>query len=139
MQVLFKIFPAMVLPALVYAAVALIGGAQSVSVWSGEVFAIPMASGQVWHVTAGALFLTGALACFFVEMLRTASPSRFAIGTNLILACAFVPCVALFILVPGFATNEFFLVCVMMLLDFLLDSAVLVFTSRRTMEISGSQ
>lgn len=128
-----RFFPAMALPPLAYAMLVLSGLAGNMS---QQLFAINMASGETWSVTYSAVFLTFALVCFFAELLRTASPSTVSTWVNVLLACAFAPCMIAFLLVRGFATDEFFLVTLMMLLDFLLDSAVLVFTSRRTVEVS---
>lgn len=135
---IFKLFPTMALPAIAYCLVVLVKGPTSVAWWATELFAVHMPSGDMLRISSGSILLAGALLCFCIEMIRTASPSTAAIGTNLLLACAFAPCVGLFLLTPGFGTGEFFLISLMMLLDFLLDSAVLVLTSRRTMEVTGS-
>ncbi len=130
-----RFVPVMALPALIYGLVALIFGGADPTWTQREAFSVTMASGEVWRMTLDTVFLTFALLCFFAELLRTALPTRASLWTNLLLACAIVPCLLLFILVKGFATDLFFLICLMMLLDFLLDSAILVFTSRRTVEI----
>lgn len=132
---ILRFVPVMVLPALVYGLAAALAGGAVPSWMQREAFAIAMASGEIWRVTFDTLFMAFALICFFAELLRTALPTRASLWTNLVLAGAIVPCLLLFILVRGFATDIFFLICLMMLLDFLLDSAILVFTSRRTIEI----
>lgn len=132
---ILRFIPVMVLPALIYGLVAFVFGGADPAWTQQEAFSVTMASGEVWRVTMDTIFLAFALLCFFAELLRTALPTRASLWTNLLLACAMVPCLLLFILVKGFATDLFFLICLMMLLDFLLDSAILVFTSRRTVEI----
>ena len=132
---IFRFMPVMVLPACLYVLATLLVSPADPTWAQREALSVAMASGEVWRVTFGALFLAFALLCFFAELLRTALPNRASLWANLLLACAIVPCLFLFILVRGFATDLFFLICLMMLLDFLLDSAILVFTSRRTFEI----
>lgn len=132
---ILRFVPVMILPAVVYGVTALLMGGGDPAWTQREVLSIAMASGQTWRVSCDTLFLAFALLCFFAELLRTALPTRASLWTNLLLALAIIPCLLLFILVQGFGTDLFFLICLMMLLDFLLDSAILVFTSRRTVEI----
>ncbi len=136
MPSLLRYFPAMALPPIVYGALAVVNGAGIAEGMKQTAFIVGMASGDQWHVSWGALFIGFSLLCFLAEILRTALPSTASLGVNLLLACALVPCLVLFLLVRGFGTDEFFLVCLMMMLDFLMDSAILVFTSRRTLEVT---
>lgn len=135
---ILRFVPVMVLPALAYGLVTVLAGGANPEWTQREAFSIVMASGETWRVTFDTLFLAFALLCFFAELLRTALPTPASLWANLMLACAIVPSLLLFILVRGFGTNLFFLICLMMLLDFLLDSAILVFTSRRTVQIDRS-
>jgi uncharacterized membrane protein YtjA (UPF0391 family) len=136
MNSVLRYTPVMILPALVYGIIGFAGGGAAAAWMHHEAFSIPMASGEIWRVSRSAVFIGLSLICFFAELLRTALPTRASLWANMLLACAMVPCLALFLLARGFATDEFFLVCLMMFLDFVLDSAILVFTSRRTLAVS---
>lgn len=97
--------------------------------------AIPMPSGDVWHVTWGALFIGASAFCLLAELLRSPVANRSSIIEMLIGALTMIVCLILFLLVKGFATTEFFLIVLLMLFDFMANSTVMVFTSRRTVDI----
>jgi hypothetical protein len=73
-----------------------------------------------------------AVICLFVEILKSTKPSNAAMVDNALSVGTFVICLIFFILVPGFATTEFFIIMIMALLDFLAGMVVMVSTAQRT-------
>lgn len=127
-----RFIPFLVIPVLIYAALAITSGSQMAERMSGQVFALTMASGDVWRMSFGSLFIGLSVLCLFFEVLRSVRPSNAAIGENISTAFVLIVCIALFLLARGFATSEFFLIVLLLLIDFLTDSTVMVFTAKRS-------
>ena len=77
---LFNIFPLMVIPVIIYAAAALIGGNGAIAY---EIFSPTMVSGAVWTLTVGDLLVILGLVFLFIETVKaagsgTATVCRFA-------------------------------------------------------------
>lgn len=132
---LLRFFPLLTLPAIVYG---------SLLAWPGPIaprlaepiLSIVLASGDTWSPTLGAALIMLSALCLFVEIVRSATPDKAAIGENISTALVFSVCFGLFLLAPGFGTTEFFLIVLLLLLDFLADATIMVFTSRRSVQYS---
>jgi hypothetical protein len=127
------VFPLLAVPAIIYALFAFaVGNEGMASGLAAQAFAMPMASGVVWKLSWGGLLVTFSVLCLFVEILKSTKPSNAAMLDNALSVGAFIVCLILFILVPGFATTEFFIIMLMTLLDFLAGMVVMVSTAQRT-------
>jgi hypothetical protein len=124
--------PLLAISILLYVPIALISGGAPEERLASDFFSLRMISGETWRVSIGGAFVGLSLLFFFGDVLRSAGPSRRSVANNMIEALIFIPCLVLFLLVRGFATTEFFLLGLMILLTFLADSAILVLTSRRS-------
>ena len=131
-----RLIPLLVVPVLLYLLIWATSGGQIEARFASVLFSIGMVSGEVWHVTLSAGFIALSIVCLFVEIVRSAVPTKWAIGENMVTALSFALCLILFLLVNGFATSEFFLLMIMLLLDFVTDAAVMAITSRRTIAVS---
>ena len=134
---LLRYVPFLIFPVIIYAFLALTWGAKAGADFTAQVFAIPMASGDVFSMSVGSLFIAFAILCLFAEVVRSARPTNAAIGENMSTALLLVVCLVLFLMVRGFGTSEFFLVTLLLLVDFMTDAAVMVFTARRTIDTSS--
>src|SRR5689334_4171187 len=134
---LFRYVPFLIVPVIIYVFLALGWGAQTSANFAGQAFVVPLASGDVWKVSTGALFIAFSIICLFAEVVRSARPTNAAIGENMSTAVVMIVCLVLFLLVRGFGTSEFFLVILLLTVDFLTDSAVMVFTARRSIGIGS--
>ena len=131
---LLRYVPFLVAPVVIYAFLVLTWGAQTGADFAAQAFAVPLASGDVLSMSVGALFIAFAILCLFAEVVRSARPTNAAIGENMSTAIVLVVCLVLFLMVRGFGTSEFFLVTLLLLVDFMTDAAVMVFTARRTID-----
>jgi hypothetical protein len=129
-----RFVPLLVLPALGYALLWSSAGADIQERLAGGVLALAMPSGDLWRLTLGDLFIVGSVLCLFVEVVRSAIPSPTNVAENMVTALALVACIVAFLLLRGFGTIEFFMIALLLLLDFLTDSTVMVLTARRTVE-----
>lgn len=131
---LLRYVPFLVAPVVIYALLALGWGVQAGTGFTAQAFAVPLASGDVLSMSVGSLFIAFAILCLFAEVVRSARPTNVAIGENLSTALVLVVCIVLFLLVRGVGTSEFFLVTLLLLVDFMTDAAVMVFKARRTID-----
>jgi hypothetical protein len=138
---MFAAFPLLALPVIVYNLLVLTldGGLRATTAQQdlgGQMFAIHMASGAPWTVSLGDLILAGALVVLFVELLKSTTSQRIAIINHTLSMVLFIICLVEFLLFPAFATSTFFLLILMVLLDFLAGFIVTVISARRDIELS---
>jgi hypothetical protein len=129
-----RVIPLLLFPAVAYVALWLTSGGQIEERLASQVLSLPMASGDVWRLSLGGVFIIGSVLCLFVEVVRSAIPSGTNIAENMVTAGVLVFGIGAFLLLRGFGTTEFFLIVLLLLLDFLTDSTVMVLTARRTVE-----
>lgn len=128
----FRLFPLLIVPALFYAAIALPQSPEALrTALAGEMFAITLPSGAVLVMTLGYAFVIFAAVTLFIEIVKSTRPTNLAIAENGLSFAAFVLALILFLIAPAFGTIEFFLIMVMMMLDFLAGAIVMIFVARR--------
>lgn len=138
---MFAAFPLLALPVIVYNLLVLTmdGGVRAMTAQQdlgGQMFTIHMASGASWAVSLGDLILAGALVVLFVELLKSTTSQRIAIINHTLSMVLFIICLVEFLLFPAFATSTFFLLILMVLLDFLAGFIVTVISARRDIDFS---
>ena len=138
---MFAAFPLLALPVIVYNLLALTlqGGLRATTAQAdlgAQMFAIHMSSGADWAVSLGDLILAGALVVLFVELLKSTTSQRIAIINHTLSMVLFIVCLVEFLLFPAFATSTFFLLILMVLLDFLAGFIVTVISARRDIDFS---
>lgn len=129
-----RVLPLLLLPALIYVGLWAIWGAHLDTHFAAPLLSIHMISGETWTLTVSAVFLLFAIFCMFVEIVRSVTPTTWSIAENLASAIAFAIGIVLFLAVRGFATTEFFVVVVLLLLDFVTDFVVMTISARRTVQ-----
>lgn len=130
---IIRAIPLLLLPALVYTLFALPLGAEGIRLaLDRPAFAITMVSHTDWVVTRGHLLTMFAIICLFLEILKSTTPSNSAMIENSLAVLLFTLMLVGFLLLPPYATSEFFLIMMMTALDFMAGAVVMVFTARRT-------
>ena len=137
---MFAAVPLLALPVLLYALDLLLqpGGMRAaglVAQLAGPVFTLRMASGAVWPVTVGDLYLAAALVVLFIQFLKSAPSRKAAIVNHALSLVLFVACLVAFLLLKGFATSVFFLITLMVLLDVLAGFIVTMASSRKDIDL----
>lgn len=85
--------------------------------WSGTLFTVPLVGGS-WPVTLSDLMIVLALVMLFLEVLRSANPTRSSTITNHIISTVLVIIYIIeFITVPVAATSLFFVLTIIALFD----------------------
>ncbi len=129
-----QIFPLLLLPALLYAMIALPAGDDVAVAMASQAFAMPLASGGSWIVTWGHLIIMFSVLILFVEILKSTTPSAAQMVDNGLAVALFIVCFILWLLVRPFGTAEFFIIVLMSLLDFLAGSVIMTRVSQRTVQ-----
>ena len=137
----FTLFPLMIVPVVVYNIFAL-GGATYSTLdamrlrLDTDVFAIPMTSGVIWHITPGHALIGGSLLLLFFELIKSTGIGRAAVMNHAFSLILFIVCLVEFLLLPAFATSVFFLVMMMSLLDVMAGFMVTIAAARRDFAVA---
>jgi hypothetical protein len=109
--------PLLVIPFLIYNALAFtIYGGQP-NGWSNEVFPITMVSGTKWVLTSGDLMLVVGLVCLFFEVLKSTNTGRSSVIEHMLSTALFVVFLIEFLLAGAAASSVFFLLMIMSVVD----------------------
>jgi len=119
---MFRLFPLLIIPLIIYNLIALGGGAvlhhstqDMLSIT--HAVSIPMFSGDIWKFSFGDFLVLLSLCLLFVEVVKaTRTTSREIINHGLSLL-VFIIALIEFIVVKGFASTPFFFIMVMTLFD----------------------
>jgi len=134
----FSIFPKLIIPMVIYAVIAFIGGADTVAARLADpLFEIGMMSGATWGLTPGDLILIVALFFLFIEIVKSSDTGTASIINHGMSMLVFVIGLVLFLLVGQFATSVFFLLTVMALLDTVAGFVVTIVAARRDLAVGG--
>lgn len=124
-------FPALALAVLIYALAAMFGGEGFRESLANHVLSLRMHTGVDWHLSKGDLFVMAGIVALFVDLLKSTSSSSAAVVNHVLSTTVFIVCLALFLLVPAFATSVFFIIMMMALLDIIAGFTITTFAARR--------
>jgi len=128
-----RAIPLMAIPALIYALFALPSGIDGIrTALDSPAFTLNMVSGAQLVFERGHLLILFSVFCLFLEVIKSSVPTTSALIENSLAVLLFAVLLTVFLLVPAFATAEFFLIMTMCALDFMAGAIVMVFTARRT-------
>jgi len=99
------------------------------------VLAVDMLSGATWTLSFGDLLIVIALALLFVEILKATRPGSRALVDHMLSMVLFVVFLVEFLLVPGAATQVFFILMTISLIDVVAGFAVSIRTASRDVSI----
>jgi len=129
-----QIFPLLLIPALIYAMIALPAGENVTAAMASQAFAMPLPSKGLWVVTWGHLIVMLSVVTLFLEILKSTTPSAAQMIDNGLSVAVFIVTFILWLLVAPFGTAEFFIIVLMCLLDFLAGSVIMTRVSQRTVQ-----
>jgi len=119
---MFRMFPLMIIPLLIYNLFALGGGLighydiQDL-LTVNHPLAIKMFSGDYWKFSLGDFFILASLMLLFLEVVKATRTTSREIVNHGLTMLIFVAALIEFITLKGFATSPFFLVMMMILFD----------------------
>lgn len=95
------------------------------------VFTITLPSNAAWTMTVGGLLVAIGLVLLYFEILKATRTSSAAVGDHVLSMIVFIICLLEFILLPRFATDTFFLIMAMTLIDVIAGFTVTISAARR--------
>ncbi len=133
-----QVFPLLIIPALLYALIAIPSGDNVAATMASQAFAMPLPSAGAWVVTWGHLITLLSVVILFLEILKSTTPSAAQMLDNGLAVGVFIVCFVLWLLVRPFGTSEFFVIVLMSLLDFLAGSVIMTRVSQRTVQYDNA-
>jgi hypothetical protein len=138
MRTFLRVLPTLFIPFLIYALIAFPNGGKTAEVLAQKAFAIPVLTGS-WTLTWGGILTLVAICCLFIEVIKSTRTTASAMVENGLSVGLFVLCLILFLIVPGFATTEFFLLTMMCLLDFLAGTVIMTQVAQRSVQVDPNR
>ena len=123
--------PLLAIPLVAYNLVAFTQGA----VWDVAVFEIVMVRGAVFTFTAGGLLLLASIIILFIEILKSTRTGTGSIVDHLMSIIVFIVALIEFLLVDAAATETFFLLTIMALIDVVAGFSITIRAARRDVAI----
>ena len=123
--------PLLALPLVAYNVLAITRGA----VWGDVVFAIDMVRGDTFELTAGGLFIFVSVVLLFLEILKSTRTGTGSIIDHLLSVLVFVVCLVEFLLISTAATETFFILTTMALVDVIAGFSITIRAARRDVAI----
>jgi hypothetical protein len=134
---LLRAFPMTLVPVIVYALIAVpIGHDAMRAGLDAPIFSSRLPSGAEWVVTRGDALLMLAAGCLFIEIVKATSTRRAVLIENGLAVLCFTFALIAFLLWPAFGTNEFFLIMLTILVDFIASFVVMTISARRDVSFS---
>ncbi|MDO9416634.1 hypothetical protein [Pararhizobium sp.] len=128
--------PLMIVPFVLYnlAMTGVLGGG-GIAVLDTQVMSLSMLSGAIWTLALGDLFILIALVLLFVEILKATRTSSKALMDHLLSMVLFVIFLVEFLLVPGAATQIFFILMTISFIDVIAGFSVSMRSAGRDISI----
>lgn len=132
MALFFRAMPLLIIPALIYAAMATALGDDAMRAsMATPAIVLGLPSGAEWVANRGHLIVFLGAFLLFIEILKSTQATAVSMVENGLALLVFAFALGLFLLVPAYGTMEFFLIMSMMLLDFMASAIVMMFVARR--------
>ena len=123
--------PLLALPLIAYNIVALTTG----DIWGDVILTIDMVRGDTFALTAGGLFVFVTVVLLFLEILKSTRTGTGSIVDHLLSVMVFVVCLVEFLLIGIAATEAFFLLTTMALVDVIAGFSITIRAARRDVAI----
>jgi len=128
--------PLLISPFVLYnlAMVGVLGGG-GVEVLESQVMSLTMLSGANWTMNLGDLFIVIALVILFFEIIKATRPGSRALLDHMFSMVLFIVFIVEFLLLPGAATQIFFILMMIAFIDVVAGFAVSIRTASRDLSI----
>ncbi len=103
-----------------------------------EPFGISMISGETFSVTIGTIVLISAMVALFIEILKATETRSLAILDHGLSVVVFIVCLIEFLTVRGAATDVFFFITLLALIDVVAGFSVGIRAARRDFNIPSA-
>ncbi|SES37867.1 hypothetical protein [Rhizobium sp. NFR03] len=110
-------------------------GAGGVAVFEQTVTSLAMLSGATWSMSVGDLLIVGSLVLLFVEILKATRTSSKTLVDHILSMVLFIVFLVEFLLVGGAATDVFFILMAISLIDVIAGFTISMRTAGRDVSI----
>ena len=133
---MFAAIPLMVVPFILYN-LAMVGfmGSGGLPALDNDLFVLSMISGAIWSMSLGDLLIVVALVVLFFEILRATHNARGSLANHMLSMLVFIAFLVEFLLVPDAATQVFFILLTIALIDVVGGFAVSIRSAGRDVSI----
>lgn len=101
------------------------------TVFDSELFSLTMISGAEWTMTLGNLLIVTALLLLFVELLKSTHTGAISLVDHALSTVLFVICIVEFLVWERAATDTFFIITVITLIDVIAGFSITIQGARR--------
>jgi len=105
------------------------------TIWTTQLVAVPMPSGQIWQLTWQDALLAGSILLLWVEIIKSTQISLRTIIDHVLSLLLFVAMLIEFLLVKSAGTSAFFLLLVISMVDVLAGFIISIRTAERQVEV----
>ncbi|WP_018901843.1 hypothetical protein [Rhizobium sp. 2MFCol3.1] len=133
---MFTAIPLMVVPFILYN-LAMVGfmGSGGLPALHNDLIVLSMISGAIWSMSLGDLFIVVALVVLFFEILRATRNARGSLANHMLSMLVFIAFLVEFLLVSDAATQVFFILLTIALIDVVGGFAVSIRSAGRDVSI----
>jgi len=129
--------PLTIIPLILYNIVAAIFPEADPGVtWGRELFGLTMVSGARWALTLGDLMVAVAVACLFLEIIKSGRTGNATIANHILSTIVLIVYIIEFILVYAAATSVFFILALIALFDVIAGFTITIRTATRDIAYS---
>jgi hypothetical protein len=129
--------PLTIVPLIVYNLVAvLFPGATPDATWTRDLFGLTMVSGARWALTLGDLVVALAIACLFLEIIKSGRTGNATIANHIFSTIVLIVYIVEFVLVYAAATSLFFILTLIALFDVIAGFTITIRTASRDISYS---
>jgi uncharacterized paraquat-inducible protein A len=128
---IFKYIPLFLYLLVAYLITFYIQGNEAVSTLSTSIYQLTLFSGAVFSLTWNGVFLTLGVLFLFIEIIKSTRTSNASIIDHMLSSLVFIGFLVVFIVKPGAATEAFFVVMLMSLIDVIAGFSITISSARK--------
>ena len=106
-------------------------GNEAVTILSASIYQLTLFSGAVFSLTWNGVFLTLGVLFLFIEIIKSTRTSNASIIDHMLSSLVFIAFLVVFIVKPGAATEAFFVVMLMSLIDVIAGFSITISSARK--------
>ena len=136
---MLRVFPMILIAVIAYNILVFSSGAvgqRDIAALLDKGFSLALFSGDIWKISLGDTFVTGALALLFVEIIKAAGTTHREIINHGLSMLTFVGAVVEFLVLKGFGTSTFFLITAMCLFDVVAGYTISIVAAKRDLSMA---
>ncbi len=128
---IFKYIPLFLYLLVAYLITFFIQGNEAITTLSSSIYQVTLFSGAVFSLTWNGVFLTLGILCLFIEIIKSTRTNNASIIDHMLSALVFIAFLVVFIIKPAAATEAFFVVMLMSLIDVIAGFSITITSARK--------